>query len=106
MTSKTSWDKRAKECALVYKFALRTGKSLGITLFCLCMLIGPVVTGLLILRQLMGNGLAGAFYTDNLALLQGEFYMGLGFLFIFLFMGNLFGYMHNRGAVDLFHALP
>ena len=88
MTSKTSWDKRAKECALVYKFALRTGKSLGITLFCLCMLIGPVVTGLLILRQLMGNGLAGAFYTDNLALLQGEFYMGLGFLFIFLFMGT------------------
>lgn len=43
MTSKTSWDKRAKECALVYKFALRTGKSLGITLFCLCMLIGPVI---------------------------------------------------------------
>lgn len=106
MTSKTSWDKRAKECALVYKFALRTGKSLGITLFCLCMLIGPVILLLVWLQRFLSG--QAIFFSDTMetALLQAELFMGLGFVWILLFMGNLFGYMHDRGAVDLFHALP
>lgn len=108
MTSKISLADRWKECLWVWRWSLRKSRGVGAAFAVLALLAGPGYLGILVLQQQpeWSSGTSAMWAVQTLSRVQGVLLSGLCLLFILILIGALFGYMHDKRAVDLFHALP